>query len=98
MPEGVRMQRSVAADAGLPTRALEEIRGGDAGYNAKALRGLLKGEPGAYRDAVLYNAAEALVVAGAAATLLEGVEERTEERRVGKECVSTCNSRWSPYH
>src|SRR3546814_12009952 len=75
MPEGVRMQRSVAADAGLPTRALEEIRGGDAGYNAKALRGLLKGEPGAYRDAVLYNAAEALVVAGAAATLLEGVEE-----------------------
>src|SRR3546814_20406908 len=24
--------------------------------------------------------------------------ERSEERRVGKECVSTCNSRWSPYH
>src|SRR3546814_2202809 len=23
---------------------------------------------------------------------------RTEERRVGKECVSTCRSRWSPYH
>src|SRR3546814_8860774 len=23
---------------------------------------------------------------------------RTEERRVGKECVSTCSSRWSPYH
>src|SRR3546814_12352209 len=23
---------------------------------------------------------------------------RSEERRVGKECVSTCNSRWSPYH
>src|SRR3546814_18823818 len=27
-----------------------------------------------------------------------GVEERSEERRVGKECVSTCRSRWSPYH
>src|SRR3546814_1863260 len=26
------------------------------------------------------------------------VEERSEERRVGKECVSTCRSRWSPYH
>src|SRR3546814_5597796 len=24
--------------------------------------------------------------------------ERSEERRVGKECVSTCRSRWSPYH
>ena len=26
------------------------------------------------------------------------VEERSEERRVGKECVSLCRSRWSPYH
>src|SRR3546814_13274346 len=27
-----------------------------------------------------------------------GQEGRSEERRVGKECVSTCRSRWSPYH
>src|SRR3546814_8955759 len=27
-----------------------------------------------------------------------GQSERSEERRVGKECVSTCRSRWSPYH
>src|SRR3546814_11759673 len=27
-----------------------------------------------------------------------GGEKRSEERRVGKECVSTCRSRWSPYH
>src|SRR3546814_12632499 len=26
------------------------------------------------------------------------VDDRSEERRVGKECVSTCRSRWSPYH
>src|SRR3546814_6822647 len=26
------------------------------------------------------------------------VDTRSEERRVGKECVSTCRSRWSPYH
>ena len=26
------------------------------------------------------------------------VPDRSEERRVGKECVSTCRSRWSPYH
>src|SRR3546814_3751327 len=28
----------------------------------------------------------------------EGRRGRSEERRVGKECVSTCRSRWSPYH
>src|SRR3546814_15391660 len=27
-----------------------------------------------------------------------GTSSRSEERRVGKECVSTCRSRWSPYH
>src|SRR3546814_9249435 len=30
--------------------------------------------------------------------LLLRQETRSEERRVGKECVSTCRSRWSPYH
>src|SRR3546814_2108031 len=30
--------------------------------------------------------------------LLSGLGIRSEERRVGKECVSTCRSRWSPYH
>src|SRR3546814_15831459 len=29
---------------------------------------------------------------------VEIVGPRSEERRVGKECVSTCRSRWSPYH
>ena len=33
------------------------------------------------------------MMAGAARSM-----ERSEERRVGKECVSTCRSRWSPYH
>ena len=27
-----------------------------------------------------------------------GLEQRSEERRVGKECTMTCRSRWSPYH
>src|SRR3546814_14823840 len=34
-------------------------------------------------------------VAGGVGPLIKG---RSEERRVGKECVSTCRSRWSPYH
>src|SRR3546814_15794586 len=29
---------------------------------------------------------------------VEGLDRRSEERRVGKECVSTCRSRWSPYN
>src|SRR3546814_15950736 len=33
-----------------------------------------------------------------AAARLSPAHVRSEERRVGKECVSTCRSRWSPYH
>jgi anthranilate phosphoribosyltransferase len=77
-PDGVQMQRSTAADAGLPSHPIAAIRGGDASYNARALRDLLRGEHGAYRDAVLYNAAEALVVAGAVDRLVDGVEEAAE--------------------
>src|SRR3546814_11268217 len=39
-----------------------------------------------------------LVVAGIIALLFLHSAFRSEERRVGKECVSTCRSRWSPYH
>src|SRR3546814_5410651 len=35
---------------------------------------------------------------GDATLVVVGVLARSEERRVGKECVSTCRSRWSPYH
>src|SRR3546814_20843755 len=35
---------------------------------------------------------------GAALTRAAETDVRSEERRVGKECVSTCRSRWSPYH
>ena len=65
-------------DAGLPRHPAEAIKGGDAAYNAAALRRLLMGESGAYRDAVLLNAGAALVVADHAATISEGVEEAAE--------------------
>jgi anthranilate phosphoribosyltransferase len=42
------------------------------------LRALLQGEPGAYRDAVLFNAAGALMVAGEAETWADGAEEAAE--------------------
>ncbi|MGB5077144.1 MAG: anthranilate phosphoribosyltransferase [Sphingorhabdus sp.] len=77
-PEGVRMQRTHAQDAGLPNHPVESIRGGNSQYNARELKKLLLGEHGAYRDAVLFNAAEALLVAGAVETMPEGVEEAAE--------------------
>ncbi|WPZ04688.1 anthranilate phosphoribosyltransferase [Blastomonas marina] len=58
------MRRFDAARAGLEHAPVEAIRGGDAAHNARALRALLDGMPGAYRDAVVFNAAAALVVAG----------------------------------
>jgi anthranilate phosphoribosyltransferase len=60
-------------DAGLPRSPVEAIRGGDAAFNAAALTAVLEGAPGAYRDTVLLNAAAALIVAGRAADLREGV-------------------------
>jgi len=65
--------RLVPEDAGLPRHPLDALRGGDAAFNAAALRRLLAGEGGAYRDAVLLNAAAALMVAGHAADFPEGV-------------------------
>ena len=60
-------------DAGLPIHPFEDILGGSPAENAKAFRALLNGQSGAYRDAVLLNAAAALLVAGKAGTLTEGV-------------------------
>jgi anthranilate phosphoribosyltransferase len=77
-PDGIRFQRVSAVDAGLPVYPVEAIRGGDAAHNALALRKLLQGEHGAYRDAVLFNAAAALLVAGVVDTMPEGVEEAAE--------------------
>lgn len=61
-------------DAGLPRATLADIQGGDAEVNAAALRALLNGEKGPYRDIVLMNAAAALVVSDKAETLKQGAE------------------------
>ncbi len=61
-------------EAGLPAHPFEAIMGGEPAQNAAALRALLAGERNAYRDAVLLNAAAALVVAGKAGALREGVD------------------------
>ncbi|WP_420605312.1 anthranilate phosphoribosyltransferase [Novosphingopyxis sp.] len=64
--------------AGLPTHKLEALKGGDAQDNAAALRRLLQGNRGAYRDSVLLNSAAALMVAGEVDSWTDGVEEAAE--------------------
>ena len=59
--------------AGLPRATLEEFIGGDVATNASLLYDVLTGIPGARRDIVLLNAAAALVAAGLAGDLKEGV-------------------------
>src|SRR5690606_23857613 len=61
-------------DAGLPERSFDELKGGDAEFNAEAVRALLDGAPGAFRDFVLINSAAALIVAGKANGLRSGVD------------------------
>lgn len=76
--DAVRMQRIAPGDAGLPVTPVDAIRGGDAAHNAAALRALLLGETGAYRDAVLFNAAAALMIAGEVSDWPAGIEEAAE--------------------
>ena len=70
---GVAMKLS--KDIGLDLDAvLEDLKGGDAADNAKAMEAMLDGEPGAFRDIVIYTAAAALIVADKAEDLKEGAE------------------------
>ncbi|MBX9728422.1 MAG: anthranilate phosphoribosyltransferase [Sphingopyxis sp.] len=78
-----QIARVTPVGAGLAEHPREALRGGDAAYNAAALRRLLIGETEtaqdcAYRDAVLFNSAAALMVAGHADDWQSGVEEAAE--------------------
>lgn len=65
-------------DAGLPRHPFEAILGGEPSHNAAAFRALLDGETGAYRDAVLLNAAAALLIAEKVADLRDGAAMAAE--------------------
>src|SRR5215217_2671149 len=65
-------------DVGLSVSKPEQLRGGDADSNAAALMDVLKGKKGPFRDVALLNAAAAIVVAGKAKDLNEGVAVATK--------------------
>ena len=71
-------------DAGLPAARAEDLVGGDPEHNAAALRALLDGETGAYRDIVLLNTAAALIVADKASSLEDGVAMAADAIDSGK--------------
>lgn len=74
----VRLFEVTPEDAGLPRAQLADLKGGDGETNAAALRALLDGAPGAYRDIVLLSSAAALVVAGKAESLKDGVVQAAQ--------------------
>lgn len=70
----VRLFTVTPEAVGLPRAALSDLTGGSPEENAAALRRLLEGETGAYRDIVALNAAAAFLVAEKVETLRDGVE------------------------
>tara|TARA_R110000868_G_scaffold95751_1_gene263214 strand:+ start:475 stop:1494 length:1020 start_codon:yes stop_codon:yes gene_type:complete len=61
-------------EAGIDRASEDDLKGGDPAYNAAAIRRLLDGEPGAFRDIVRLNAGAALMLAGLATSLDEGAQ------------------------
>src|SRR3546814_15892661 len=84
LPQGVEENRSVRLE--LP------------GVRVEVKRLIYRSD---WREALQVDVVEVRVAVGQCLPRLfvgEAVADRSEERRVGKECVSTCRSRWSPYH
>jgi anthranilate phosphoribosyltransferase len=80
----VRLFNVTPEAVGLKRASLEDLRGGTPQQNAVALRAVLAGEPGAYRDIVLLNAAAGLLVADHVETLAEGIEASAASIDSGK--------------
>ena len=69
----VSMKTLTPEELGLPRARLEDLRGGDGAENVQIITDILDGQPGPKRDVVLMNAAAALVAAGHASDLRQGV-------------------------
>ncbi|MBZ0135289.1 MAG: anthranilate phosphoribosyltransferase [Planctomycetes bacterium] len=63
-PEAIVAADYAAADFGLPTCSLDDLRGGDAGENARLIESVFEGQSGPARDTVVLNAALTLLLTG----------------------------------
>jgi anthranilate phosphoribosyltransferase len=77
----------------LPRATLEQLSGGDAQINASILYDVVTGIPGPRRDIVLLNAAAALVAAGLAGDLKEGVTQAAEAIESGEAAATLAKLR-----
>ena len=84
----VRLFTITPEAVGLPRAGLSDLVGGSASENAQALRDLLGGKAGAYRDIVLLNAAAAFLVGEKVETLREGVELASQVIDDGRAAVT----------
>ncbi len=66
------------SELGLPLVTIEDLRGGDAAFNATAIRRVVAGDASPHRDVAVLNAAAALTVTGTASDLAEGVALATK--------------------
>jgi anthranilate phosphoribosyltransferase len=94
----LRRWRLDAVDLGLPRASMSELSGGNAAYNAAAIRTVLEGGTGPHRDIGVLNAAAALVVFGRATDLATGLELAADSLDSGRaaevlERLASCSKR-----
>lgn len=83
-PGGIQRFYVDPLDHGVARCQLEDLRGGDAAFNAAALRDAFGGERSAVADALVLNAGVGLAACGVAADVMEGIARAQEAQRAGR--------------